>query len=86
MKKQIEKYMKRKRREHIWKLIKSNFPLILAALVVITGLITIKILKKVAKKKVKKKIKESIKNAAKTRYQERFYDDEEMTECARKKI
>ena len=50
MKKQIEKYMKRKRREHIWKLIKSNFPLILAALVVITGLITIKILKKVAKK------------------------------------
>ena len=62
MKERIEKYLRKKRREKAWKMLKDNIFVVLAAFGIVIALIVLKVLKKKAKKKVKAKIKESIKN------------------------
>ena len=62
MKERIEKYLRKKRREKAWKMLKDNIFVVLAAFGILIALIVLKVLKKKAKKKVKAKIKESIKN------------------------
>ena len=62
MKERLEKYLRKKRREKAWKMLKDNIFVVLAAFGIVIALIVLKVLKKKAKKKVKAKIKESIKN------------------------
>ena len=62
MKECIEKYLRKKRREKVLKMLKDNIFVVLAAFGIVIALIVLKVLKKKAKKKVKAKIKESIKN------------------------
>ena len=61
MKEQIEKYIRKKRREKIIKILKDNIFVILGAVGILALLIVLKILKKKAKKKIKAQIKDSIK-------------------------
>jgi hypothetical protein len=61
MKEQIEKYIRKKRREKIIKILKDNIFVILGAVGILILLIVLKILKKKAKKKIKAQIKDSIK-------------------------
>jgi len=62
MKERIEKYLRKKRREKAWKMLKDNIFVVLVAFGILIALIFLKVLKKKAKKKVKAKIKKSIKN------------------------
>ena len=62
MKEKIDRYIKKKKREKIIKLLKDNRFVILGVVALLIALIVLKILKKNAKKKIKTKIKESIKN------------------------
>jgi hypothetical protein len=61
MKEQIEKYIRKKRREKIIKILKDNIFVILGAVGILILLIVLKILKIKAKKKIKAQIKDSIK-------------------------
>ena len=62
MKEKIDRYIKKKKREKIIKMLKENMFVILGVIAILIALIVLKILKKKAKKKIKTKIKESIKN------------------------
>ncbi len=62
MKKKIERYIRKKERERVLKLLKENMGIILGVLALLVALIVFKIVKKKAKKKVKAKIKASVKS------------------------
>ncbi len=78
MKEKIDKYIAKKRRKAIIKLIKKNLPTIFGVLAVIIILIVLKVVKKKTKKKVKAMIKDSIKKEISSLHnRDEYLDDEE---------
>ena len=60
MKEKIDRYIKKKKREKIIKLLKDNMFVILGVIALLIALIVLRILKKNAKKKIKESIKNKV--------------------------
>ncbi len=75
MKKKIERYIKKKRREILVKVLKDNIVVIIGALALIIALIILRIFTKKAKKKAKAKVRKSIRNWIKKTFSKDYYYD-----------